>query len=191
MSEVTTLLALVMAFSMITWWKWIRGRGDLFGFESSFGMIGFAIGSYVSYKTFGLVSDLPDLLYFVAIPVCCYISVETIIGILTFRRSTINTLSLTNIEERTKKMQELGVEKMLKKLKAQPLNVSLRGNSLYVIDSLIPNYELKYLVYQDPSTPKKIYGCFVPSHFNTADEAMAWKFYITEEEYKEDLKFEA
>lgn len=175
---------------MILWWKMMRG-GDLMSFESTMGMVGFTVGAILSYTVLGIPTNVMDLMFFVILPVTLFICLESVTSMLTFRSRSVNTLSLTNIEERTKKMQELGVEKMLKKLKAQPLNVSLRGNSLYVIDSLIPNYELKYLVYADPSSPKNIYGCFVPSHFQTADEAMAWKFYITEEEYKEDLKYEA
>jgi len=190
MSEVTTMLALIVAFTMIVWWKFMSRGGDLFSFQSTFGMGGFAIGAYISYKTFGLVSEIPDLIYFIIIPVTLHIAFETIHSVLTFRRSSVRALSLTNIEERTKKMQELGVKKMLKKLKAQPLDVSKRGNTLFLIDKLVPNYELKYLVYADPSSPEKIYGCFVPSHFKTADKAMAWKFYITEEEYN-DLEVEA
>lgn len=183
MSETITMMALVVAFFMIVWWKWLRGGTDLFSFESSFGMLGFVIGAYFSYKVFGFPSEIPDLLYFIMLPVASYIACESTVSMLTFRRRTFNTLSLSNIEERTKKMQDLGVKKMLKKMKAQPLDVSKRGNSLYLVDKLVPNYELKYLVYVDPSSPDKTYGCFVPSHFKKADEAMAWKFYITEEEY--------
>ena len=78
----------------------------------------------------------------------------------------------------------------LKKTKAQILDRSKRGNELYIIN-MIPNYPLKYLKYEDPSTANKVYGCFVPSTIESADEAMAWKFQITEEEYVEDLIFEA
>ncbi len=191
MSETVLLAVLVTTFFMIAWWKWIT-RGELFSFESTMGFMGFFVGAYISYQTFGIPSnDVTELLYFVSIPVALYIVVETVMNVLTFRMRSVETLSITNIEERTKKMQKLGVEKMLKKLKAQPLNVSLRGNSLYVIDSLVPNYEFKYLVYQDSSTKGKIYGCFVPSDFNTADQAMAWKFQITEEEYQNDLIYES
>jgi len=106
-------------------------------------------------------------------------------------RRTGRILSISNIEERAKKLEEMGVEKMLKKSKATILNTSLRGNSLYVIDKMIPNYELKYLVYEDPSTKGKMYGCFVPSDFNKADQAMGWKWELTELEYQNDLIYEA
>jgi len=116
--------------------------------------------------------------------------VNMLMGDFGMRRSR-RVFSISNVEERAKKLQEMGVEKLLKKSKANILNTSLRGNSLYVIDEMIPNYELKYLVYEDPSTKGKIYGCFVPSEFTTADQAMAWKFYLTENEYENDLIYEA
>ena len=69
----------------------------------------------------------------------------------------------------------MGVEHILRKTKAKILDRSKRGNELYEIN-MIPNYPLKYLKYEDPSTANKIYGCFVPSDFNTADEAKGWKW---------------
>jgi len=121
---------------------------------------------------------------------CIVITVNMLSGDFGMRRSA-RVFSIANVEERAKKLEEMGVEKLLKKSKAKILEVSKRGNSLYVIDQMIPNYELKYLVYEDPSTKGKIYGCFVPSDFTTADQAMAWKWEITEEEYKNDLIYEA
>ena len=135
------------------------------------------------------IGNLPVILLIILAMVCIFMTIQMLAGDFGMRRSG-EVISISNIEERTKKMQEMGVEKMLKKLKAQPLNVSLRGNSLYVIDSLVPNYEFKYLVYQDSSTKGKIYGCFVPSDINLADEAMAWKFQLTGEEYS-NLEVEA
>ena len=41
---------------------------------------------------------------------------------------------------------------------------------------------LKVLYYYDPST-KNPYVSFVPNEINKADEAMAWKFHLTPEEY--------
>mgnify|MGYP001162750678 FL=1 len=41
---------------------------------------------------------------------------------------------------------------------------------------------LKILYYYDPST-KNPYVSFVPNEINKADEAMAWKFHLTPEEY--------
>lgn len=116
--------------------------------------------------------------------------INMLMGDFGMRRSG-RIFSIANVEERAKKLEELGVEKLLKDSKAKILDISKRGNSLYVIDQMIPNYELKYLVYEDPSTKGKIYGCFVPSDFTTADQAMAWKWEITEEEYQNDLIYEA
>ena len=41
---------------------------------------------------------------------------------------------------------------------------------------------MKILYYRDPST-KKTYISFVPDEINKADDAMAWKFHITRDEY--------
>jgi len=106
------------------------------------------------------------------------------------RAASFNVLNIKNVEERTKKMQRLGVKHILKKCKATIIDCSKRGNELYEL-GVIPNYPLKYLKYADPSSPKKIYGCFVPSDIDSADEGMAWKWDITEVEYKNDLIYEA
>jgi len=106
------------------------------------------------------------------------------------RTASFAVINIKNIEERTKKMDRLGVKHILKKCKATIIDCSKRGNELYEL-GIIPNYPLKYLKYEDPSTANKIYGCFVPSDINTADEAMAWKWDITEVEYKNDLIYEA
>lgn len=191
MSETVMLLILITAFFMIAWWKWIT-RGELFSFESTMGFMGFFVGSYISYSTFGIPSnELTEMIYFVSIPVALYIVVETVMNVLTFKRRSFGAMSITNIEERTKKMQKLGVKKILKKTKAYPVDTSKKGSVLYAMDKIIPNYTLKYLVYDDPSSPEKTYGCFVPSDFVRADQAMAWKFQITEEEYQNDLIYEA
>lgn len=99
-------------------------------------------------------------------------------------------VNIANVEERAKKLQGEGMDKFLHKTKAVLLDKSKRGNELYEI-KMFRRYKLRFLKYEDPSTPGKIYGCFVPSDMNKADEAMAWKFYITEDEYLEDLKTEA
>jgi len=104
--------------------------------------------------------------------------------------ASMRVITISNIEERAKKMEKMGVEHILRKTKAKILDRSKRGNELYEIN-MIPNYPLKYLKYEDPSTANKVYGCFVPSEFKTADQAMGWKWELTEEEYQEDLIFEA
>lgn len=191
MTEIMLVLVLVTTFFMIAWWKWIT-RGELFSFESTMGFMGFFVGAYISYQTFGMPrdNDLTELIYFVSIPVALYITVETVTNVLTFRNRSIRSLSITNIEERTKKMHKLGVKKILKKTKAYPVDTSKKGSVLYGMDKIIPNYTLKYLVYDDPSSPEKTYGCFVKSDFVRADQAMAWKFQITEEEYQNNLIYE-
>ena len=104
--------------------------------------------------------------------------------------ASMRVIRIENIEERAKKMEKMGVKHILKKTKAKILDRSKRGNELYEIN-MIPNYPLKYLKYEDPSTLDKLYGCFVPSDIETADKAMAWKWEITEEEYQQDLLYEA
>lgn len=108
----------------------------------------------------------------------------TIIRLLSF-----NDVNITNVEERAKKLQGKGMEHFLKKTKAELIDRSKRGNELYEI-KMFRTYRLKWLKYEDPSTVGKIYGCFVPSDMTKADEAMAWKFQITEEEY-DGLEIEA
>lgn len=108
-----------------------------------------------------------------------------VIGLLlipVMRLFSFNDVNITNVEERAKKLQGKGMEHFLKKTKAELIDRSKRGNELYEI-KMFRTYRLKWLKYEDPSTVGKIYGCFVPSEMTKADEAMAWKFQITEEEY--------
>ena len=122
-------------------------------------------------------------------PIAIFFAIFSIFG---GRGMATRTISIQNVEERVKKMQRMGIAHILKVTKAQLIDESKRGNKLYAIkDKLVPNYTLKYLVYEDPSSPEKTYGCFVPSDLILADRAMAWKYQITEEEYKEDLRIEA
>lgn len=123
------------------------------------------------------------------LPIVLFFSIFSIFGGLGGGAS-LRVISISNIEERAKKMEKMGVAHILKKTKAKILDRSKRGNELYEIN-MIPNYPLKYLKYEDPSTANKIYGCFVPSEFETADEAMGWKWKLTEEEYQQDLIYEA
>ena len=146
----------------------------------------------VFFNFFG-ISDpdyLPVILLIILALGCIFMTIQMLAGDFGMRSSG-RIMTISNVEERARKMEEMGVEKMLKKTKAVVLEISKRGNALYVIDQLVPNYEFKYLVYEDPSTKGKIYGCFVPSDITKADQAMAWKFQITEEEYEKDLIYEA
>lgn len=114
-----------------------------------------------------------------SIPLIMYagITVLTVLRLFTF-----SEVSITNVEERAKKLQGKGIEHFLRKTNAELIDRSKRENELYEI-KMFRTYRLKWLKYEDPSTPGKIYGCFVPSEMEKADQAMAWKFYITEEEY--------
>ena len=70
----------------------------------------------------------------------------------------------------------------LSEFDAKLISASQRGNQLYEIEDVIPGRNLKLLRYNDPSTQEE-YMCFVPEYIRDSDEAMAWKFYLTEEEY--------
>ena len=62
------------------------------------------------------------------------------------------------------------------------IDASRRGNELYSIDSIIPGRTLKILKYKDAST-RQPYISFVPNYMEKADEAMAWKFSLSGNEY--------
>ena len=67
-------------------------------------------------------------------------------------------------------------------LDTELIEASRRGNELYSIDSIIPGRTLKILKYKDASTSQP-YISFVPNYMEKADEAMAWKFSLSENEY--------
>ena len=67
-------------------------------------------------------------------------------------------------------------------LDTELIDASRRGNELYSIDSIIPGRTLKILKYKDASTSQP-YISFVPNYMEKADEAMAWKFSLSENEY--------
>ena len=67
-------------------------------------------------------------------------------------------------------------------LDTELIDASRRGNELYSIDSIIPGRTLKILKYKDAST-RQPYISFVPNYMEKADEAMAWKFSLSENEY--------
>lgn len=181
----------------------------MISFAFILGIIGSTIGLLIGILLIGSITDMVDCeaqrtderieeceraintawLVVSILPVALFFALFTIFGGIGGGQS-MRVISIENIEERAKKMERLGVAHILKKTKAQIIDRSKRGNELYIIN-MIPNYPLKYLKYEDPSTANKVYGCFVPSTIESADEAMAWKFQITEEEYVEDLIFEA
>ena len=94
---------------------------------------------------------------------------------------------ISNMEQRYLAFKLLGAEKLLREARAQLIDKSKRGNELYKIedDMLIErdSRPLKLLKYKDLSTDR-IYVSFVPYEYEKADAAMAWKFQLSEEEYK-------
>ena len=65
---------------------------------------------------------------------------------------------------------------------AELIDASRRGNELYSIDTIIRGKTLKILKYRDHST-QQLYISFVPDEMKKADDAMAWKFQIGDDEY--------
>ena len=76
---------------------------------------------------------------------------------------------------------------LVDELDGRLIDRSKRGNELYEVDMFQPNIA-KILRYRDPSTGE-IYAQTVDEHdergadINTADAAMAWKFWLSEDEY--------
>lgn len=103
-------------------------------------------------------------------------------------------LALPNIEQRCVALEYLGADNLLnnaiKKKEAKLLDTSERGNRLYDLTldmgkgrfSGRNSYTYKLLRYGCPSTDRQ-YASFVPENLTKADQAMAWKFKITEEQY--------
>tara|TARA_B100000686_G_C16766608_1_gene962247 strand:- start:604 stop:1431 length:828 start_codon:yes stop_codon:yes gene_type:complete len=108
-------------------------------------------------------------------------------------RSTTRTISdelpgwgwreIRDFENRFRTMRDEDPDQILVEAGAKLKNFSKRGNELYEAKRIIRNRTLKILKYVDPSTGR-IYISFVPDHINDADEAMAWKFNITKQEYQ-------
>ena len=70
---------------------------------------------------------------------------------------------------------------LVDELDGRLIDRSKRGNKLYEVDMFQPNIA-KILRYRDPSTGE-IYAQTVEADINTADAAMAWKFWLSEDEY--------
>jgi hypothetical protein len=98
-------------------------------------------------------------------------------------------VGISNIEQRYAALKLYGAEKLLQEAGAKRIDKSERGNELYKIENLIRGRTLKLLKYKDHSTDR-IYVSFVPYQYEKADAAMAWKFQLSEGEYKL-LKIEA
>ncbi len=91
-------------------------------------------------------------------------------------------LKLRNIEQRRVALMVYDPGKLIVELKGKLIDQSKRGNKLYAIKNVIRKKTIKLLVYKDPST-NRIYVSFVPDHHESADSAMAWKFYLTDQDY--------
>lgn len=87
-------------------------------------------------------------------------------------------------QNRFQSMRDEDPDQILVDAGATLKNFSKKGNELYETRRIIRNRVLKILKYVDPSTGR-IYISFVPDHINDADEAMAWKFSITKQQYRD------
>ncbi len=106
----------------------------------------------------------------------------------TYTPGVIAALAITNEMRKYEAVRKYGIEKAIDELDAKLIDRSKRGNDLFEVDLFQPP-NAKILRYSDPSTGE-IYTDFVPEIIDSADEAMAWKFYLTEEEY-DGLEVEA
>ena len=106
-------------------------------------------------------------------------------------------LTIDNIEQRRVASEYYGMEKLWDACKPKLIDTSERGNRLYnvTIGELGwrrrgEDHNAKMLRYKDPSTDRE-YVSGVPLEdddgniIDRADQAMAWKFHLTEDEYKE------
>ncbi len=91
-------------------------------------------------------------------------------------------IKTANIEKRMEKLKKLGTIEFIKGTKGHLLDSSPRGNKLYSSKEVIQGKTVKYLIYQDKSTPRE-YISFVPEKYSNADEAMAFKFGLSSIEY--------
>lgn len=113
------------------------------------------------------------------------------------RKMPINEiLALPNVEQRSVAIEFMGPESLLKQCDAVKIHgTTKRGNTLYDVKLKMGEsnswnnggtYTYKLLQYACPSTDRK-YASFVPETIKNADEAMAWKFNLTTEEYLNDM----
>ncbi len=108
---------------------------------------------------------------------------ESVVG---RKLSAQEVLSHENIEIRRVVMQYYGLEELLQELKPKVLNTSERGNELISVtikDRSDRDQKCKVVRYTCPSTGR-VYVSGVPDNITKADEGMAWKFDLTEEEYE-------
>ena len=106
----------------------------------------------------------------------------------TYTPGVISALAVTNDMRKYEAVRKYGIKKAIDELDGKLVDRSKRGNELFEVDLFQPR-NAKILRYSDPSTGE-IYADFVPEEIESADAAMAWKFYLTEEEY-DGLEVEA
>ena len=104
----------------------------------------------------------------------------------------IETLSIMDGRRRFSAVKNYGIKKgytennflmvLVDELDGRLIDRSKRGNMLYEVDMFQPN-NAKILLYRDLSTGE-IYADTSDTDIHNADEAMAWKFWCTEEEYE-------
>ena len=102
-------------------------------------------------------------------------------GYVTHTPGIIAALSITDEMRKYEAVKKYGIEKIIDELDAKLIDRSKRGNELFEVDLFEPS-NAKILRYTDPSTDE-VYADFVPDEIDSADAAMAWKFYLTEEQY--------
>jgi hypothetical protein len=98
---------------------------------------------------------------------------------------------LRDIQTRFLQLRDEDPDLFLHEINAKLKKYSRRGNELYEAYGWGPdpvnhrehNIKLKILKYRDPSTDR-IYVSFVPAYLEDPDEAMAWKFSITKQQYQ-------
>ena len=113
--------------------------------------------------------------------------------------TTKQILQIQNTEQRRAAINHYGWDVIFDELDAKLINKSKRKTSLaelYRVSGLAENIEINLVKYKDPSTDRW-YVSQVPDNDDysqpiiTADHAMAWKSWITLEEYQKELKIEA
>ena len=97
--------------------------------------------------------------------------------------------NIKNMEQRMVAIKMMGQEWLLKESQAKLLDKSERGNELYLVENIF-NRPAYFLKYKDSSTDR-IYVSGIDPQFAktpeelTADNAQAWKFQLSLEEYNQ------
>ena len=103
-------------------------------------------------------------------------------------------LNIEIIDQRVVALKLRGVENLLTELNAEEIHKSERGNTLYALNDIFPDFPKAYfLKYACPSTGRVYVDGVDPevaSRTKNADHCMAWKHHMTPEQYSE-LRFES